>query len=52
MLGGVEYVKIDDLGLHIRVGGEEQILDVDHVILCAGQEAVRELLSGCRRQGQ
>ncbi|MDI1300458.1 MAG: NADPH-dependent 2,4-dienoyl-CoA reductase [bacterium] len=44
MLGGVEYVKIDDLGLHIRVGGEEQILDVDNVILCAGQESVRELL--------
>jgi 2,4-dienoyl-CoA reductase (NADPH2) len=44
MLGGVEYVKIDDLGLHIRVGNEEQILDVDNVILCAGQESVRELL--------
>lgn len=44
MMGGVEYLKVDDLGLHIRVGGEEQILDVDHVILCAGQESVRELL--------
>lgn len=44
MMGGVEYVKIDDLGLHIRVGGEEQILDVDNVIICAGQESVRDLL--------
>ena len=44
MLGGVEYVKVDDLGLHIRVGGEDQILDVDNVILCAGQESVRDLL--------
>jgi 2,4-dienoyl-CoA reductase (NADPH2) len=44
MLGGVEYVKIDDLGLHIRVDGEEQILDVDNVIVCAGQESVRDLL--------
>ncbi|HEX6590376.1 MAG TPA: NADPH-dependent 2,4-dienoyl-CoA reductase, partial [Moraxellaceae bacterium] len=44
MLGGVEYLKVDDLGLHIRVGDEVQILDVDNVILCAGQESVRELL--------
>lgn len=44
MLGGVEYLKVDDLGLHIRIGDEEQILDVDNVILCAGQESVRELL--------
>lgn len=44
MMGGVEYLKVDDLGLHIRVGGEEQVLDVDNVILCAGQESVRDLL--------
>ncbi|HET8730509.1 MAG TPA: NADPH-dependent 2,4-dienoyl-CoA reductase [Moraxellaceae bacterium] len=44
MLGGVEYVKIDDLGLHIRVGDEDQILDVDNVIVCAGQESVKDLL--------
>lgn len=44
MLGSVEYLKIDDLGLHIRVGGEEQLLDVDNVIICAGQESVRDLL--------
>ncbi|MDP2226637.1 MAG: NADPH-dependent 2,4-dienoyl-CoA reductase [Moraxellaceae bacterium] len=44
MLGDVEYVKVDDLGLHIRVDGEDQILDVDNVILCAGQESVRDLL--------
>lgn len=44
MLGGVEYLKIDDVGLHIRVDGEEQVLDVDNIIVCAGQESVRELL--------
>jgi 2,4-dienoyl-CoA reductase (NADPH2) len=44
MLGDVEYLKVDDLGLHIRVAGEEQILDVDNVILCAGQESVSDLL--------
>ncbi|MFD0950384.1 FAD-dependent oxidoreductase [Paraperlucidibaca wandonensis] len=44
MLAEVEYVKVDDLGLHIRVDGEERILDVDHVILCAGQESVTDML--------
>ncbi len=46
MLGDVEYLKVDDVGLHIRVGGaqgEDMLLDVDHVILCAGQESVTEL---------
>ena len=43
MLGGVEYVGVDDAGLHIRVDGSEQVLDVDHVVICAGQEPRREL---------
>ena len=43
MLAGVEYVKVDDAGLHIRVDGRDELLPVDHVILCAGQEPVREL---------
>jgi 2,4-dienoyl-CoA reductase (NADPH2) len=44
MLGGVEYRKIDDAGLHIRIDGRDQLLDVDHVILCAGQESVCDLV--------
>lgn len=44
MLAGVEYLKIDDLGLHIRMGGQDRVIDVDHVIVCAGQESVRDLL--------
>lgn len=43
MLSGVEYQKIDDDGLHIVINGETQILDVDHVVICAGQESVNEL---------
>ena len=43
MLGGVEYLGMDDAGLKIRVGGVEQILPVDHVVVCAGQEPRREL---------
>ena len=44
MLAGVEYNKIDDAGLHITVGGEAQILAVDNVILCAGQDSLAELM--------
>lgn len=45
MLAEVEYLKVDDLGLHIRIGeNETRILDVDHVILCAGQESVTDLI--------
>lgn len=43
MLGGVEYLGMDDAGLKIRIDGVEQILPVDHVVVCAGQEPRREL---------
>ncbi len=44
MMAGVEYHKIDDAGLHITVNGKSQILDVDNVILCAGQDSLAELM--------
>ena len=40
MLGGVEYLSIDDAGLHVTVNGEPRLLEVDHVVLCAGQESL------------
>lgn len=43
MTGSVEYLKIDDAGLHVRINGEEQLLAVDNVVICAGQEPKREL---------
>ncbi|MCG8392873.1 MAG: FAD-dependent oxidoreductase, partial [Pseudomonadales bacterium] len=43
MLPGCSYEKIDDAGLHIKVGEESRVLDVDNVIICAGQESLREL---------
>ena len=43
MLGGVEYLGVDDSGLRIRVDGQEQLLDVGTVVICAGQEPRREL---------
>ncbi|HEX4937421.1 MAG TPA: NADPH-dependent 2,4-dienoyl-CoA reductase [Candidatus Kapabacteria bacterium] len=43
MMNGVEYQRIDDAGLHILVGNQPITLPVDTVILCAGQEPLREL---------
>ena len=43
MLPGVQYDKIDDQGLHITIGGESRILDVDNIVICAGQVPLREL---------
>ena len=52
MLGGVEYLGVDDAGLHIRVDGSEQILPVDHVVICAGQESRRGLFDALQAKGQ
>lgn len=43
MIPGCSYDQIDDQGLHITVKGEKRLLDVDNVILCAGQESNRSL---------
>ncbi len=42
-ISGATYHLIDDSGLHISVDGTPQVLDVDHVVICAGQESVRTL---------
>lgn len=45
-LAGVNYEKIDDAGLHISFGEERKdprVLEVDNVVICAGQESVRDL---------
>ena len=51
MLGGVHYERIDDAGLHLRVGAEVQVLPVDSVIICAGQESERSLEGPLRGAG-
>lgn len=46
LLGGVEYLQVDDAGLHLRVNGEQRVLAVDNVVICAGQEPLSELAEG------
>ena len=52
MLGGVEYLGVDDAGLRIRVDEVEQLLAVDHVVICAGQEPRRDLLAQLQADGR
>lgn len=51
MTNSVAYQKIDDAGLHISVDGQPQLLPVDNVVVCAGQEPQRELVEGLRAAG-
>ena len=51
MLAGVNYDGIDDRGLHISVDGVPRVLKVDHIVLCTGQEPLRELLEPLRAAG-
>ena len=46
MIPGCSYTKIDDQGLHIQVGDQEQVLEVDNIVVCAGQDPLRELVEG------
>ena len=53
MLNSVDYLSIDDAGLHMRIAeGEPQVLPVDNVIICAGQDPLRELYDGLVEAGQ
>ncbi|MES2115191.1 MAG: NADPH-dependent 2,4-dienoyl-CoA reductase [Pseudomonadota bacterium] len=51
MASGVSYRKIDDEGLHVTVDGEDRVLPVDNVILCAGQNPLRELYDQLQAAG-
>jgi len=52
MVGGVEYRRIDDAGLHVTIQGVERVLEVDDVVICAGQEPLRALLEPLRAAGK
>jgi len=51
MINGVEYLRIDDAGLHARVNGEQRLFEVDTVIVCAGQLPRRDLYEALKREG-
>jgi len=51
MSSGVSYDRIDDEGLHVSVNGEAQVLKVDNVVVCAGQEPLRDLHDALTAKG-
>ncbi|MBI2567596.1 MAG: NADPH-dependent 2,4-dienoyl-CoA reductase [Candidatus Schekmanbacteria bacterium] len=51
-MAGARYRRIDEDGLHVDVGGEPQVLAVDTVVICAGQESRRELQAPLERAGK
>ena len=51
MSPGVQYQRIDDAGLHVTVDGKPELLAVDNVVICAGQEPQRELLAALQAAG-
>ncbi|MFV0453560.1 MAG: FAD-dependent oxidoreductase [Pseudomonas sp.] len=52
MISAVEYLKVDDEGLHLRIAeGEPQVLPVDTIIVCAGQDPLRELQAELEQAG-
>ena len=52
MIPGASYDKIDDQGLHITVGDKSMILDVDNVVICAGQEPYTAMFDQLKAEGK
>jgi len=50
-LSGCSYERIDDAGLHLSVNGVPQTLEVDTIVLCAGQDSENALLAELRALG-
>ena len=52
MIAGASYDKIDDQGLHITVNDQPMVLEVDHVIICAGQESYTAMYDQLKADGK
>jgi 2,4-dienoyl-CoA reductase (NADPH2) len=48
----VQYTKIDDVGLHYTQGEESKILEVDNIVICAGQTPFRGLYESLQATGK
>ena len=49
MINGCDYQRIDDQGLHLEIDNKQQILAVDNIIICAGQEPLTEIVEGLKK---
>jgi 2,4-dienoyl-CoA reductase (NADPH2) len=51
MMNGIEYLKIDDRGLHFLRDDKPDHLEVDTIIICAGQEPLRAIYDDAQARG-
>jgi len=51
MINSVQYIKIDDQGLHVTIKGEPKVLEVDNVVICAGQLSKNDLFEPLEEKG-
>ncbi|WP_038343977.1 NADPH-dependent 2,4-dienoyl-CoA reductase [Acinetobacter sp. A47] len=52
MIAGASYDKVDDQGLHITVDGQSRVLEVDNVVICAGQESYTAMYDQLKAEGK
>ncbi|AWV98585.1 NADPH-dependent 2,4-dienoyl-CoA reductase [Arcticibacterium luteifluviistationis] len=52
LIGGAKYLKVDDEGLHIEVDEQVQVIPVDNVVVCAGQEPLRAMFEELKASGK
>lgn len=52
LIGGAKYLKVDDEGLHIELESQIQVLSVDNVVVCAGQEPLRAMYEELKASGK
>ncbi|ENW87830.1 hypothetical protein F906_01073 [Acinetobacter pseudolwoffii] len=52
MIAGASYDRIDDQGLHITVNDKQMVLEVDNVIICAGQESYTAMFDELKSAGK
>ncbi|HYD69805.1 NADPH-dependent 2,4-dienoyl-CoA reductase [Azospirillum sp.] len=51
MMSAVEYQRIDGEGVHVSVDGAPRVIPADTVVVCAGQEPLRDLLEPLQALG-
>lgn len=51
MINNVQYEKIDDQGLHVTIKGKPELLQVDNVIICAGQLSNNKMYEPLKAKG-
>jgi len=52
MISSATYDRIDDVGLHVTSNGKSMLLEVDHIVICAGQLPYRDLLEPLKQAGK